>query len=208
MDSSSTQRFRSELLEWAEENLREFSWRESDRSLYDVFIAEFFLTQTPAENVATVYPRFLERFPSFRAIEAADERELVEVIEPLGFYNMRSDALKQIADEHDTLPETVDELTNLVRVGPYVANATLCFARGEPLPILDRNVERVYNRVFGDEWPDSPTERRQFAEQLLPADGPRMYNLALLDFGAAICQPEPLCSECFANNYCEYYEEI
>jgi A/G-specific adenine glycosylase len=207
MDRSTARRFRSELLEWAEENFREFSWRDPDRSLYEVFVAEFFLTQTPAENVATVYPRFLDRFPSLGAIEEADESELAELIEPLGFYNMRSGALKRIADEHDALPETVEELTDLTRVGPYVANATLCFARGEPLPILDRNVERVYSRVFGNEWPDSPGERRQFAERLLSTDRPRAYNLALLDFGAAICQPEPLCSECFANGYCQYYQE-
>lgn len=54
---------------------------------------------------------------------------------------MRADALKRIAAEHDRLPETTAALTDLPRVGDYVANATLCFARDEPLPILDRNVE-------------------------------------------------------------------
>jgi A/G-specific adenine glycosylase len=33
-----------------------------------VFVAEFFLTQTPADNVATVYPGFIERFPTLDAI--------------------------------------------------------------------------------------------------------------------------------------------
>jgi len=208
MSHSREEQFRSALLGWAEGNLRDFAWRDTDRSLYEVFVAEFFLTQTPAGNVAEIYPEFLERFPDLRAINAATEEEIVAVIEPLGFYNMRSEALKSIAAERSELPEDVEELTELPRVGQYVANATLCFSRGHRLPILDRNVERVYSRVFGADWPESTSEQFDFAERLLPTDDPRTYNLALLDFGAAICQPDPLCEQCFANDYCKYYETL
>ena len=207
MGHSREDRFRTSLLEWGEEGLRDFPWRETDRSLYEVFVAEFFLTQTPAENVAEVYPNFLERFPDLRAIESADQQEIVDVIEPLGFYNIRSDALQSIAKEREELPDTAEGLTQLPRVGQYVANASLCFARGERLPILDRNVERVYSRVFGEDWPEENTKQLRFAERLLPRDRPRIFNLALLDFAAAICRPDPLCRECFANEYCEYFHE-
>jgi A/G-specific adenine glycosylase len=158
MGHSREEQFRSALLEWAEGNLRDFAWRDTDRSLYEVFVAEFFLTQTPAENVAGVYPKFLEQFPDLQTINRATKEEIVAVIEPLGFYNMRAGALKTIAAERSELPEKVDELTELPRVGHYVANATLCFSRGEPLPILDRNVERVYSRVFATEWPEGESE--------------------------------------------------
>lgn len=206
MGSLKQEQFRSELMEWAEENLRDFAWRDEQLSLYEVFVAEFFLTQTPAGNVAEVYPDFLERFPDLRAIRGATEEELIDVIEPLGFYNMRAEALKSIAGEKRKLPETVEELTQLPRVGHYVANATLCFSRGEPLPILDRNVKRVYGRVFDTDWPDTRSEQITFAEELLPEAYPRTYNLALLDFGATICRPDPACDRCFANGFCEYYD--
>lgn len=55
--------FREQLSAWAETNLRQFAWREPGRTFYEVFVAEFFLTQTPAENVAEVYPEFLDSFP-------------------------------------------------------------------------------------------------------------------------------------------------
>lgn len=197
--------FRSELLEWGETNRREFPWRERKRSLYEVFVAEFFLTQTPAENVDRVYPEFLERFPSLEAIEQASEQELKDIIEPLGFYNMRSAALKQIADDNDQIPETPAALRDLPRVGPYVANATLCLALDHKLPLLDRNVERVYQRVFALSWPEKEADRVQFAADLLPEGRARLYNLALLDFGAIICGPTPKCAECFASPYCSYY---
>lgn len=128
MSSEVERRFRVDLLEWGEENRREYPWRESNRTLYEVFVAEFFLTQTPADNVAAVYPRFLERFPTLDAIAKASKDKLVTAIEPLGFQNMRAGALKQIASKHDHLPTEPESLIELPRVGRYVANATPCFA--------------------------------------------------------------------------------
>ncbi|SFR53352.1 A/G-specific DNA-adenine glycosylase [Halogeometricum rufum] len=206
MDESRIEPFRAGLLDWAEDNLRQFPWRDLDASLYEVFVAEFFLTQTPAANVARVYPRFLSEFPSLDAIRCSDVESLVEVIEPLGFYNMRVEALDEIATSYDSLPRDADELTELTRVGDYVANATVCFALDRQVPILDRNVDRVYGRVFGDDWPDTKREQLEFADKVLPPEQARTYNLALLDLGAAVCTPTPKCPECFANRFCDYYE--
>lgn len=203
--------FRDDLLSWGSENYRSYPWRDPSRSLYQVFIAEFFLTQTPADNVADVYPTFLERFPSLRAIDEADRQEVRETIEPLGFHRMRTDALKSIAEKYDSLPRERDELVALPRVGPYVADATLCFALERALPILDRNVVRVYDRVFGSAFPERESQQHAFAAELLPEDGAeaRRYNLALLDLGATICgKLEPKCEQCFATDYCTYYESL
>lgn len=204
-------RFRSHLLEWSENNLREYPWRESDRSLYEVFIAEFFLTQTPADNVATVYPEFLNRFSTLEHIRDASLSELEDAIEPLGFQRMRAEALKQIAAENDTLPCDPTTLADLPRVGPYVSSATVCVACEERVPILDRNVRRVYERIFGGQYPEEPTAEEQFAESALPEDGSttRTYNLALVDFGALVCtKRSPRCSECFASEYCDYFQSM
>ena len=198
-------RFQDAILAWGRDHIRSFPWRDPDCSLYEVFIAEFFLTQTPAGNVADVYPKFIAQFPSLIEIREATESDLVEVIRPLGFYNMRANALKEIAGTHDTLPDEVSVLRELPRVGEYVANATICFTYNDPLPILDRNVERVYGRVFGDGWPEKSDAQIKFAAGLLPDDA-RTYNFALLDFGAAVCQPDPNCSVCFAKDYCNYYQ--
>lgn len=207
MDTGRAHRFRRELLGWAEDNLRSFPWRDPDASLYEVFVAEFFLTQTPADNVADVYPAFLDRFGSLEAIRGVDEATLASAIEPLGFQNMRASALKTIAAEHDSLPRSSEALQALPRVGDYVANASLCFALDRRLPIVDRNVVRVYDRVFGEQFPKAESSRREFAAAMLPvsrADA-RTFNLALLDFGAAICQKQdPACATCFANEFCAY----
>lgn len=203
------EQFRHDLLSWGRENRRPYPWRDDGRTLYEVFVAEFFLTQTPADNVADVYPAFLEHFPSLEALDDADPEEIEATIEPLGFQRMRTEALDELAEEYDTLPRDRERLLTLTRVGPYVADATLCFALERSLPILDRNVVRVYDRVFGSAFPKKTSERREFAAQLVPDDGEeaRRYNLALLDFGALVCQKrEPTCETCFASEYCRYYD--
>lgn len=210
MPSDNTEKFRAELLEWADENLRSFPWRETDSSFYEVFIAEFFLTQTPAENVAQIYPTFIDRYPSLKAIEQADRETLEDEIQPLGFHQMRARALSKIANKWDELPKNVDELENLPHVGPYVANATICFALERPLPVLERNVVRIYQRVFGDEFPAEEPDRYDFAMEMLPECGTkaREFNFALIDFGALVCEKRtPHCTKCFASDYCVYFTD-
>lgn len=90
-------------------------------------------------------------------------------------------------------------------MGRYVANATVCFALSRPLPVLDRNVERIYGRVFGEERPESKRDQVEFASELVPEEQARLYNFSLLDFGAAICQSTPDCASYFAPEYCHYY---
>ena len=200
--------FRSDLLEWSEDNLRDYPWRERGATLYEVFIAEFLLTQTPAENVADLYTGFLAKYPDLGAIDSASEDQIVEDLKPVGFQNRRAEALKAIASSIDQIPTSREELTALPRVGEYIADATLCFALDQPISILDRNVERVYSRVFGNAWPEISTGQREFADDLLPPEKERIrrYNLALLDFGASLCTSQlPRCEECWANEYCVAY---
>lgn len=202
------QTFVLDLLSWSETNLRRFPWRDRELSFYEVFVAEFFLTQTPAGNLDRHYRGFLRKYPDLGAIKDASVDELKTAIEPLGFQRMRAEALASIASDYEELPRHPDELRELPRVGPYVADATLCFAEERPLAILDRNVHRVYNRVFGSEYPDERSERVEFAELLLPNAilEARRYNFALLDFGASLClKRNPRCAECFASEYCSYY---
>lgn len=206
------QRFRDDLLDWSTENLREFPWREADASPYEVLLAEIFLKQTRSETVAQVLPEFVERFPAMESIEEASEEEIIEVIRPLGLYNHRSKALKEIAEalEQGKIPSSRVNLQELPQVGPYVASATLCFAFDEEHAIVDSNIRRIFRRLFGEGEIETRSEAEiwDLAEDLLPEENFREFNLALLDFGAAICiDSTPRCEQCFANEYCEYYQQ-
>lgn len=202
--------FRRRLLEWAEDNLRSFPWRD-DASPYEVLVAEILLTQTPASRVADVYPQFVDRYPSPEALAAAELREITALLEPLGFQNRRADALQRIGERlrNRGVPGELEALTDLPYVGRYGANATLCFGFGERRPIVDANVVRIFNRVFDTAFRDTEDgEAWRFAEDMLPNGDVSTYNLALVDFGAAVCTAQsPACSGCPMNEFCDYYNE-
>lgn len=205
-------RFREDLLRWAEDNERDFLWREPDATLYEVFMSEMFLRRTRSDVVESFIPEFLERYPDIPALRAAEHAELADVIRPMGLQNKRAEGLIELAEElqGDSIPTDLDELLALPQVGPYVANATLCFALGEQRPIIDRNVDRIYRRLLGDDW-ETLNEEGQWAlaDELLPPGEARRFNLALLDFAAAVCTaPEPSCGDCLATEFCEYYREV
>lgn len=201
--------FKRDLLSWYDTNGRIFPWRDEDAPLYEVFMSEMFLRRTRADVVESFIPRFLELYPDIGSLHDADVDELAEVIRPMGLQNTRARGLIELADEleGDELPEDADALMELPQVGPYVANATVCFARDEPLPIVDRNVDRVYGRLLGDVWDEATEpERWDIAEELLPEGEARSYNLGLLDFASAICTANgPACERCFASEHCTFY---
>jgi len=205
--------FVDELIEWGEKNCREFPWREEDRSPYEIFIAAMLLRRTSAEAVDPVYREFLERYPDLNSLSSADKGELADLLQPLGRHNERAKALRDITSQlvFSGIPDTEEELLDLPHVGPYVANATLCFGYGQRRPIVDANVARIYSRAFDidvkDEQPHEDDHLWDFAESMLPETEYREFNLALLDFGAAICiDQSPDCDTCLMQLYCSYVD--
>ncbi|MFB6198430.1 MAG: hypothetical protein ABEI52_09220, partial [Halobacteriaceae archaeon] len=123
----------------------------------------------------------------------------------------RSNALVSIGQElsNGGVPDDEEELQELPYVGRYAANATLCFAFGEHRPIVDANVVRVYNRVFGKNFDYRDEAAWEFAEEVLPESYAWEFNLAIIDFAAEICVPQnPNCDECFFSTQCDYYQSL
>jgi A/G-specific adenine glycosylase len=176
-----------------------------------VLIAEILLQRTRAETVEPIFNEFIERYPSMVELRDAEEADIAGLLSPLGLHNRRASSLVKIGTRigDDPLPTDEEELLELPHVGKYVANAVLCFAHGEPRPVVDRNVIRVYQRVFEIEEDRQRSEELwDFAAMVLPEEDARDYNLALLDFAAARCTARsPGCDGCFARSYCPYPPE-
>lgn len=202
--------FRSTLLNWGSDNLRSFPWRKTTDP-YEVLIAEILLQKTAAEKVEPIYEEFLSTYPSPAELAEADRDELADIIYSLGFQNQRSKALVSIGQtlQNSHVPDDAERLLELPYVGRYAANATLCFAFGEPRPIVDANVVRIYNRIFDTDFDYRDKAAWQFAAEILPEDNAREFNLAILDFAAEICAPKtPNCEECFFTDQCSYYQSL
>jgi len=155
------------------------------------------LRKTVAERVAPVFVRIVEQWPTPDALLSADEIELAEQIHPLGLFRVRSRALKaaalRITQEHRGLvPRSFADIVSLPHCGRYVANAVLCFSFGEPRGLVDGNIARLFLRHFGMPVPveiHKSESHWSFSESLVPADAPRAFNYALLDYCAVVCRP-------------------
>lgn len=207
--------FRRGLKSWAEQHLRDFSWRHTTEP-YRIFIAEFLLQQTDAPRVVPVYHKFLEQYPTIYDLASASLDELVEVLRPLGFHFR---AVHLLASAHDIIerfeghiPHTEEELLELHGVGRYVARSVCTNAFGQQLAVLDTNIARILQRFFG--LPLSRARARndpylwEAAQRVAPKRDVGFWNLTLIDFGAAVCTARsPKCSLCPVQQRCAHFHQ-
>lgn len=200
------------LLLWtAEGNLRNLPWRTPPgvpRDPYAVWVSEVMLQQTQVATAIPYWQRWMERFPTVRALAAADQEEVLKTWEGLGYYrrarNLHRAAQVVVAEHGGDLPAEPRALLALPGVGRYTAGALLSIAFGRRAAVLDGNVKRVLARVYDveEEIATSAAETRlwRLAEQLVEAVPPQdagRLNEALMDLGATICLPqEPRCLLC------------
>lgn len=205
-------RFVINLMDWHKNNRRKFGWRDTDEA-YKILISEILLQRTRAEKVNEIYDKFFKKFPDVISLSEATEKEISELIAPLGLKKRVPyliELSKIIRERRDSdIPKNFDELLNLKGVGFYTANAVMCFAYGKNSAIVDWNVARVIKRIWDVDISNSPHTNEKvlsFAQNLMPRKNPKDYNWALLDFAALVCKPQrPDCSSCPLQNFCIYY---
>ncbi len=199
------------LLQWYAANARDLPWRKT-RDPYRVWISEIMLQQTQVEAVIPYYRRWLKRFPTVKALAAAQLKDMLALWEGLGYYsrarNLHRAAQKIVADHGGRLPNTVEELRQLPGIGRYTAGAIASIAFNADAAVLDGNVKRVLARVFNltDDVKSPAGEKKlwMLAESLVPAGRAGDYNQAMMDLGATICRPQnPTCLLCPLLGLCE-----
>jgi A/G-specific adenine glycosylase len=86
-------------------------------------------------------------------------------------------------------------------VGRYTAAAIASIAFGEPIAVVDGNVERVVQRISGQRL--AGEELWDAAEELLDRDRPGDFNQAMMELGATVCTPRaPGCLTCAVVDLC------
>jgi A/G-specific adenine glycosylase len=108
------------------------------------------------------------------------------------------------------LPATADKLRALPGIGAYTAAAIASIAYGEPVAVVDGNVERVLCRQAG--WESASragaTALRHkiddLAGRLVDPARPGDFNQALMELGATVCLPRnPQCLVCPISGDCK-----
>ena len=188
-------RFQRPLLAWYRAHARKLPWRRT-RDPYRILVSEIMLQQTQVERVKGFYRRFVRQYPSFADLAAADEPQVREAWEGLGYYararNLQRTARIVVEDHGGRLPADRDRIRQLPGIGRYTAGAVLSIAFGQDEPILDTNAARVLQRWFGvrARGGKGALQRRlwEVAAQVTPPGEAGDFNQAIMDLGATICQ--------------------
>jgi A/G-specific adenine glycosylase len=99
------------------------------------------------------------------------------------------------------IPRQVEVLRELPGVGRYTASALASIAYGEPVAVVDGNVERVLSRLDGAPRADRAAWER--AQELLDRRHPGDWNQAMMELGATVCTPKrPQCPLCPLRPWC------
>lgn len=205
--------FTKELLRWNKyDNSRSMPWK-YEKDPYKIWISEIILQQTRVAQGLEYYNRFIKRFPTAKSIAIAQEHEVFKLWEGLGYYTRCKNIIasaKYISEElKGKFPETYEDILKLKGVGTYTASAIASFAYNLPYAVLDGNVFRVLSRYFAITTPIDNLHGKKFygdlAYELLDKKLPGSYNQSIMDFGATICKPLPLCDECPLKNRCQAY---
>lgn len=183
---------------------REMPWRKT-RDPYAIWVSEIMLQQTRVATVIPYYERWLQRFPTVRALAEAPIDDVLASWAGLGYYrrarNLHAGAREVVARYGGELPRTADGLRALPGVGRYTAGAIASIAHGERAAVVDGNVLRVLARVYAidDDIKGTQAQRRvwELAEAMVPGDAPGDFNQGVMELGATVCTPtSPSCLVC------------
>jgi A/G-specific adenine glycosylase len=198
------------LLTWYKKNKRALPWRET-KDPYRIWLSEIMLQQTLVDTVIPYYRRFLDAFPTARALAQAELQDVLKVWENMGYYSRAShlhSAAGIIVEKFGgKIPDTHNELMALPGIGAYTAGAILSIAYGRAVPAVDGNVRRILSRLFAVCKPTDSQEGtltlQNIASALIPARHPGDFNQALMDLGATVCKTKnPDCLLCPLKNQC------
>lgn len=199
-----------DLFEWYEPRRAAYPWRTDPPDPYRVWVSEVMLQQTQASRVASVFERFVERFPNVTRLARAPRSDVVRAWGGLG-YNRRavalSDTAREVVARHGgVLPTDIATLMTLPGIGSYTASAIASIGFGAPVPACDTNVLRVVARWQLGSEPHllNAADVRRAAAGQIDRGRPGDWNQAVMDLGRTICRPAPLCDVCPLATDCRF----
>jgi endonuclease-3 len=177
---------------------------------FRVLISTILSHRTKDEVTAAASDRLFRKFEGPQALAAADEREIDELIRPVGFYHMKAKRVKEVAEIivgrfHGVVPRDMESLLSLPAVGRKTANCVLVYGFNKPAIPVDTHVHRISNRLnLVQTLTPEETERH------LVATVDRRFWLNINDmfvrFGRTLCRPVgPKCELCSLKPCCAYY---
>ncbi len=195
--------FRAKVREQGRELYRDLPWRRT-RDPYEIWISEVMLQQTQVSRVDGRWQRWVARFGTVEELAAADAADVLDEWQGLG-YNRRAlsvhRAAQAVAEAGGVFPRETADLTALPGIGPATAAGIRAFAFDLHGVYLETNVRTVVlHELFAGRDGVADREITPIVEATCPPDGdfsgdpansPRSWYYAMLDYGAYLKRTVP-----------------
>ena len=182
------------------------------RTPFELLVATILSAQCTDRRVNEVTPVLFAKYPDARALAKAEPEDLEPIVQPTGFFRMKSRnivgaARALVAHHGGNVPPDMDALVALPGVGRKTANVVLGHALGVPGLPVDRHVLRVANRLGFVHSDDAVAVEKALTSALPPERWTRASDTLILH-GRRVCRPKPLCDRCSARDVCVYVRRL
>ncbi|MGI8905158.1 MAG: A/G-specific adenine glycosylase [Candidatus Sumerlaeaceae bacterium] len=201
------------VIQWFRLHQRDLPFRHTTDP-YAILVSELMLQQTQVATAVSYFERFMDQFPTVQALAEANEQQVLAMWAGLGYYRrarLLQSAARKIAEDYSgVFPTALVDIQALPGVGRYTAGAVYSFAYDRPAPIVEANTARLLARLFAIRGAIKSTANQaqlwKHAEQLLPAQNAREHNYGVMELGALVCKPVPLCDKCPLTRWCAAFQ--
>jgi A/G-specific adenine glycosylase len=202
------------LLDWYDRNHRSLPWRSPPGTAapdpYRVWLSEVMLQQTQVASVRPYFEAWTARWPSFAALAAADDADVMAAWAGLGYYARARNLLScaRVVAARGGLPDAESDLRKLPGIGDYTAAAIAAIAFGRRAVVVDANVERVVSRLFAvaEPLPGARPVIRAATDTITPDARAGDFAQAMMDLGSMVCTARsPRCLLCPLREDCAAY---
>lgn len=178
------------------------------RNAFELLCATILSAQCTDKRVNMVTPALFAQYPNARALAAARQEDVEELIKSTGFFRNKAKSLigmaTALAERHGgEVPADMDALVVLPGVGRKTANVILgnAFGRNDGI-VVDTHVTRLSNRLALTTGTDAVKIERALLP-LFPQQRWTMLSHLLIEHGRQVCDARaPRCGECLLADVC------
>ncbi len=179
------------------------------RGPFELLVATMLSAQCTDKKVNEVTPGLFARFPTPKAMAAADPEELERLIQPTGFFRQKAKSILSasqdlVAHFGGRVPGTLEALVTLRGVGRKTANVVLGNAFDVPGLTVDTHMTRI-NRRLGLTAHEDPEKIERDLMQLVPEKEWTLYSHRVIHHGRVCCNARrPRCESCPLRGECPW----